>query len=256
MFRSIKAFVQARPRLYDVIKPLDPRRDPGRAFFRSYCRTHPASTTFLQVGANDGLLHDPIRECVVRYPWRGILVEPLPDVFERLRANYRHVADGRLEFVNAAVTSEDGRNLDFWTFRPEFLETLPRCERLFLLQKSSFDRDHLVRALPPGADPTSALTRIQVPGFTLRTLLEERWRGPPIDLLEIDAEGHEPAIFQGLDFDRWTPPTIYFESHNLRSRSSEVRELLTSRGYRVVNIGGDSAAILDPAVAGKRRGVP
>jgi hypothetical protein len=45
-----------------------------------------ASTpTFVQIGANDGMGDDPVRRHVFEDGWVGVLVEPLPDVFERLQ---------------------------------------------------------------------------------------------------------------------------------------------------------------------------
>jgi len=37
------------------------------------------------------------------YAWAGLLVEPLPDLFQRLQHNYRN-AKGRVQFANVAVT--------------------------------------------------------------------------------------------------------------------------------------------------------
>jgi len=36
----------------------------------------------------DGAAYDPLHEFVARYGWRGLLVEPLPDMFEQLRRTY------------------------------------------------------------------------------------------------------------------------------------------------------------------------
>ena len=45
---------------------------------------------FIQVGANDGRTGDPIRKHIERYQWRGLLLEPLPNVFEVLTRNYQN----------------------------------------------------------------------------------------------------------------------------------------------------------------------
>lgn len=58
--------------------------------------------SFIQVGANDGRYGDPLHKYIVKYPWRGILVEPQPDVFTRLCANYAAYKD-RLIFKNVAI---------------------------------------------------------------------------------------------------------------------------------------------------------
>jgi FkbM family methyltransferase len=62
---------------------------------------------FLQVGANDGLMDDPIHFLVRKYGWRGVLLEPDPQLFERLKQNYSGV-DGPI-LVNAALSPINGK---------------------------------------------------------------------------------------------------------------------------------------------------
>src|SRR5271156_6703918 len=61
--------------------------------------------SFVQVGANDGVFGDPLRSYITKYPWRGVLVEPQPDVFDRLVRNYEPYAD-RLILENLAISSD------------------------------------------------------------------------------------------------------------------------------------------------------
>ena len=53
---------------------------------------------FIQVGANDGVFGDPLREFIKSFGWEGILVEPQPDVFHHLLDNYDGFSN--LVFVN------------------------------------------------------------------------------------------------------------------------------------------------------------
>jgi hypothetical protein len=46
---------------------------------------------FLEVGAMDGASLDPLFATARRLSWRGMLIEPLRDLFDRLRANYENV---------------------------------------------------------------------------------------------------------------------------------------------------------------------
>jgi FkbM family methyltransferase len=57
---------------------------------------------FIQVGANDGKYVDPLRGYIFKYPWHGILIEPQPDIFAKLRENYA-VIKNRLIFENIAI---------------------------------------------------------------------------------------------------------------------------------------------------------
>lgn len=65
---------------------------------------------FIQVGSNDGQLADPLTRYLDLFPWRGIMLEPLPVNFRRLLA----LRGGRpgLMLINAAVDTRAGhRNI-------------------------------------------------------------------------------------------------------------------------------------------------
>src|SRR5262245_53633280 len=48
-----------------------------------------SSIAFVHIGANDGVAGDPIRPLVMESDrWRGVLLEPQQDAFDRLRQNY------------------------------------------------------------------------------------------------------------------------------------------------------------------------
>ena len=69
---------------------------------RAVTRLDDENFFFIQVGANDGISHDPLRAYIERYHWRGILVEPQPRVFARLCRNY--ASHTQLRFANVALT--------------------------------------------------------------------------------------------------------------------------------------------------------
>ncbi len=61
---------------------------------------------FLQIGANDGILEDPLRSLILARHLEGVLVEPLPDKFAELQRNYAH--EKQLRFENCAVAKKNG----------------------------------------------------------------------------------------------------------------------------------------------------
>jgi hypothetical protein len=69
-------------------------------------RVDTRSFFFLQVGALDGVVDDPLHRYVRARNWHGILVEPQPFHFRRLVENYAGLED--LRFVNAAITEQVG----------------------------------------------------------------------------------------------------------------------------------------------------
>jgi len=63
--------------------------DPVRAALRCIkCK----GMKFVQIGANDGLHHDFIHDFALKQSWQGLLVEPNPPVFERLKQNYQSIS--------------------------------------------------------------------------------------------------------------------------------------------------------------------
>jgi len=60
---------------------------------------------FVQVGSNDGVQGDPIHDLIVsRESWRGIFIEPIDFLFQRLRKNYGEAE--RFVFENVAIALE------------------------------------------------------------------------------------------------------------------------------------------------------
>jgi Methyltransferase FkbM domain len=103
-------------------------------------REDPRPFFFLQVGAYDGVIDDPLHERVREGNWHGILVEPQPSHFRRLLENYAGIEG--LTFVNAAISEERG-------LRRMFViqdEAWPSAER------RSTHPGHL-RARPPRESP-------------------------------------------------------------------------------------------------------
>ena len=45
------------------------------------------------VGAMDGRMFDPIYPYVYKYHWKGLFIEPLPDLFEKLKKVYPHASE-------------------------------------------------------------------------------------------------------------------------------------------------------------------
>jgi FkbM family methyltransferase len=241
MRNLVKDFIRSQPGLYDTLKAIKRKvggaSDPQYAWLDRFSRSLP-HLRFAQIGANDGLRNDPVREFVIRDGWEGVLIEPLPDVFELLKRNYA----GRrgLRFLNAAIGAEEG-SLSFWTFQPSFLQTLSAEERLDYLRKASFDKGHVCKFL--NGKPESVLLEINVPCKTLAGVVAEHLPNG-LDLLVIDAEGYEPQIIRSIDFKQVRPRAVFFESHHIAGQMPELIDIFQGAGYRVEHIGGDSVATL------------
>ena len=81
------------------------RRLAAPRLLRAFADAYPEAR-FVEIGSNDGHQHDHLRPFILSRGWRGVMVEPLPYVFERLVRNYEGVAGVALE--NAAISDRDG----------------------------------------------------------------------------------------------------------------------------------------------------
>jgi FkbM family methyltransferase len=243
--QSLRHLVKAHPRAYDAVRRCRrafSMKDEAYVYLDAFSRQYGRDVTFVQIGANDGLRNDPVREFVVRDRWRGILVEPLPNAFRLLKKNYAYLSDRRLTFVNAAISAKDGQ-LIFYTLSDEYLQSLNSEVALDCMRKSSFDRRHVERFIA-GKHPDAAIVGLPVPCLTFSNLLDTygRYLGV-IDLVVIDAEGHEPEIFAAMDFTIYRPSVIFFESSNLGERSDQILNRLAANRYEVHELGGDAIAV-------------
>ena len=81
------------------------RRIRSADVISEFGRANPRAS-FVQVGSNDGTHLDPLREEIVARKWTGVMIEPVPYLFDRLRLSYSG-AEG-IRFLNAAISDHDG----------------------------------------------------------------------------------------------------------------------------------------------------
>jgi FkbM family methyltransferase len=156
---------------------------------------------FLQIGAFDGVASDHLRRAITSGDCEGILVEPQPPVFERLKQNYAHVAG--LTFLNVAIDRESG-------VRP-FYTTRNRSSVL-----ASFDKHNLTK---------HGISDDQIVAETMRCMTVAEALASAqfdeIDLLQIDAEGYDWQIIQSIDFEQLRPAIVRFEIAHLPQADRE-----------------------------------
>ena len=163
---------------------------------------------FVQIGSNDGLRSDPLRVHLDRQPWRGVMVEPQPAVFEQLSERRR---DPRFELVQAAITDHDGTVM-MTTFSGDQDRTY-----LATIEPAMAEYYHLPKI------------EIEVPAMTFSTLTRDV---DDIHVLHVDTEGHDAAILAQVDFDAWTLSAILFEHAHLALEDYEALvERLHSHGF-------------------------
>jgi len=189
--------------------------------------------SFIEVGANDGLFGDPLREYIVNYPWTGVLIEPQPNVFERLKENYAGYFD-RLSFENVAISPSR---------TPLVLYRLAagssRDGRVVSAVASS---NAMTTAKQLGIKP-ARLEKISVATARLDEIIEKH-RLSRLDVLQLDTEGFEWPVLQTLDLAKNRPALIRFEHGHMSPQAiSEITKHLNTHGYALYFGGYESDSV-------------
>jgi FkbM family methyltransferase len=178
-----------------------PNPSPHAQVMSEFARAYPKAF-FVQVGSHDGTQLDPLREQILSKQWSGVMVEPVPFVFERLRENYGR--NPRLILENVAIADRDGtRQL---TYLPQTSdEGLPAWYDAL----ASFRRDVILstrhKAIIPDIEQ-----RVAVPCLTFDSLCRKHGI-TQLDVVQIDTEGYDFEVIKLIDLPKLRPKLVMFE---------------------------------------------
>lgn len=203
-------------------------------FFNLYFSKVPKDFFFVQIGANDGVDSDPLYQYVVKHNLSGVAVEPQPEVFKLLEKTY---AGYPVKCINVAIGHE--KVMPFYCVDSDKLLLKPSLTGL-----ASFRRDVLRKNLnskkkiPRGANPDDYIKTMNIKIVSFEELTKDVKK---IDFLQIDCEGYDFEILKMVDFNKFSPSIINFESGHL-SEKKECEAMLTKLGYQFFNYGDDTCA--------------
>lgn len=218
-------------------------REPDRSAYFSLenllhqCLARQGSLFLIQIGANDGQRNDPLNRFIMqnRAQVKGILLEPMKDVFTVLTETYRDCPG--VVTVNAAIHNTKKEMILYKVDRDK-LATLP----LWAGGMASFSHDHHKLT----GTPAEYIVTETVACMTLNELYD-RYKVDHVDLLCMDTEGYDAEIIANLDFKRLTPSIIHFE-HGLMDgimtpeKFLAMVQHLNSQGYQVIMESYDATA--------------
>lgn len=233
--RRARPLVRSRPRLRAGLARIRwalPRPRPETAVEQvifEFARAYP-DAFFVQVGANDGVYRDPLRDEIRARRWRGIMVEPLPSSFERLRANY--AGNPRIVLENAAIADEDGhRKLYYLRETESEVHGTPAWHD----KLGTFHRDVIVKHRHAIPDFDERLTTAEVQCLTFESLCRKHGVRR-IDLVQIDTEGHDFEIVKLIDLEALRPKILMYEHlHFDDATRAACSEHLRRRGYEEIS---------------------
>lgn len=166
---------------------------------------------FIEAGANDGLTQSNTAYLERYRGWRGLLVEPIPELAARCRRNRPRSI---VEQCALVPLGREGGVAD-----------MTYCNLMSIVSgargSSDADREHVQRGQKFLAE-SDVVRSVQVPTACLDTLLA-RHGIAQVDLLSLDVEGFEPQALAGLDLDRIAPTWILVEANDVSAVEAVIR---------------------------------
>lgn len=169
---------------------------------------------FIQIGANIGNSeNDIIWRLVNEKKWHGILVEPIPEIFQKLVENYKSIKN--CFFERSVIADYDGY---ISIYSMENLKN--NC------QQASIYKNHWEN------DKKNKVKCLKLDSLVSKYNMEYQ----EFDLLQIDAEGADDLILLNCNFKQVIPKEIRFESIHLNEcRLQKVLDHLKKCGYVKTN---------------------
>lgn len=204
--------------------------------FENLSKTKPL-IQFLQIGSNDGIAGDPLNYFINNRHWQGVLVEPVPFLFEALKKNYEH-KKGKLIFLNLAVGAEDKDDVIMYVFDEKYIGQIPD----WYYQLGSFNKKVIYAHHLPNAE--KFLTEKKVPFRTIKTIIGLHPHLENLDVLHIDTEGFDFEILKTVNFAKLLPTVILIEYIHLDVPTRKVMiNLLRQNNYTLYRCDQDYIAI-------------
>jgi FkbM family methyltransferase len=213
----------------------------NQKLFRGVCERIPLvfeKPFFVKVGANDGITGDPCSDILLADErWKGLLLEPVPYCFERLKKNFASLERYQLEQVAIGPCRS---NEWFHYIASEAKEAIPELP-IWYDQIGSFDRQHLYKHFGSEIEPFIVSLAIGV--LPLNDLFIQKSISQ-CHLLHIDTEGYDFKVLSTLDLTITRPTVIYIEYRHLSpTEKDNLIKRLKEFHYKLWDCGGDYMAI-------------
>ena len=174
--------------------------------------------TYMDIGAHDGLMINNSWFFEKTHGWKGILVEPLPEVYKRLVVNRPNNI-----LLDCAVCDKEGS--------AEFISNIGGPEMLSGL-KSEYDPRHAQRHTMETQANGGQLISIEAQARRVESICDEHAINH-IHYMSIDVEGAEFAVIKSINFDKVFIDVIDFEN-NFVDTSAQIIDYLETKNYIVI----------------------
>jgi len=191
------------------------------------------SINFIQIGAYDGIMHDPLRKYLEKFRWVGTMVEPQPVPFSKLRDLYSERKE--ITLLNCVINNSTEHTLMYII---DDAAPLPE----WMKGSASFYRQHLLKYKDQFPGVETYIKEVSVSSISVEQLLKIN-QNKFIDILLIDTEGYDGSILEYFISKKVKPAIIRFECKNLWQHDLEnLLNQLKSSGYKIAYDGGQNVA--------------
>ncbi|MDA0314294.1 MAG: FkbM family methyltransferase [Bacteroidetes bacterium] len=228
----------------------NPKKGSLSDFLSLYSKSKPGNFTVVQIGANDGITHDPIHKFIKRDDWKGVLLEPQPNVFHEFLTKI-YAKNKGIRPLCAAIGEKDGTQpiykVGFSSMR-------------WATGLASFSKEKIEKAFEDGivasnckrfgieipTDQSQWISQEEVQVISPATLIQT-YNLQQIDLLQIDAEGYDLEVIRIFDIATTQPKAIIFENVGLNAEDyAACLQLLEDQHYQLKRFGPNTLALQKP----------
>lgn len=165
---------------------------------------------FVQIGANDGIDVDPIREWIIKYNWSGLMFEPQRNIYKKLFSLYED--NKKIKCINAGIAIDRGS---------------------YKLYKHALG--HGGSSLLTTSRYISVDNYEEIYCYSFKDVIDilNKDNVKTINLLVIDTEGYDSEILKSINFDDIEIRNIWFEKwpDNLEKDIQMIYDKFIPMGY-------------------------
>jgi len=204
-----------------------------------------ADVLFIEIGANNGKVDDPIFQLIFENKWKGCFVEPQKSVFQNeLVPAFENNDD--IILVNAAISTKT---------EERYLYKLNFGDEDWVTALASFNRSQIEKHIKIGWVKQRAkeleyklpperewIIKERVKCISFDDLVK-KYNYENFNLLVIDTEGFDYEILKTIDFIAYQPKVVIYEHRHLSKNDYRASvNMLRKFGYKLIRENGDTMA--------------
>jgi len=193
----------------------------------------------MNIGAMDGVLFDEMVGYTQKYNFKGLYVEPIPYLFEKLKNN---IGDKENNFFeNSAISDYDGE-IEMLTIMKDAIDN-GLVHNCFYGMSAVYPPKNGLGSEGDRETVEKYGEVVKVSCITFETLLK-KYNITDFDVIKIDAEGHDFKIFKQIDIGKYKPSIIRIEWINLnKDEQLEIKDIFKKHNYEFELLGQDIIGI-------------